>query len=114
MVVRVACALCALALSASGCRSDSLDAQREWIELHPNAPQRIRRAVIGKKLLQGMTKDAVIASWGEPTTTLRLGTNDSRWTYLRPQTTSGRRYNVEYTLVFSRETLVAIHQQPVR
>jgi hypothetical protein len=85
--------------------------QREWVDLNPNAPERIRRAVLGKKLVQGMTEKAIIASWGEPDRKTRLGSADARWSYVRPQVGDGVRYDIEYILVLKRGVLISVLNQ---
>jgi len=83
----------------------------EWVALNPNASEEVRRAVLGKKLVAGMSEDAVVASWGEPDEKLALGGGDARWIYRRPQVDTGVRFEVEYTLVFRGGVLLAVHQQ---
>ncbi len=55
-------------LLAAGC-GGRLARQFEWVGANPGAPEAVRKAVLGKKLLEGvgMTEDAVVASWGSPT-----------------------------------------------
>ncbi len=91
-----------------------LERQRDWVSMHPEAPSQIKRAVLGKKLVQGMTTDAVRASWGKPDEVIALGGGDARWTYDRGQELSGVHVTVEYTLVFNRGVLIRIHQQKYR
>lgn len=116
-------ALAAVALAA-GCfgspvqtqpgKGRRLERQRDWVEMHPQAPSQIKRAVLGKKLIQGMTTGAVRASWGKPDEVIPLGGGDARWTYERGQDLSGVQVTVEYTLVFNRGVLIRIHQQKYR
>jgi hypothetical protein len=120
------CAALAAAALAAGCFGQPVSAdvrpragrrlerQREWVEMHPEAPSQIKRAVLGKKLIQGMTTDAVRASWGEPGEVIALGGGDARWTYDRAQDLSGVHVTVEYTLVFNRGVLIRIHRQKYR
>jgi len=98
-------------MGGTSARSRGLERQMEYVELHPDTPKRVKQAVLGKKLVPGMPTDAIIASWGEPDSVLRLGAKDARWTYERPQTISGRRVFVEYTVVIQRGVLHAIHYQ---
>lgn len=111
---RASAALVAIAALApmAGCSGTTgLDRQREWVDLNPHAPEQVRRAVLGKRLIPGMGESAIVASWGEPDGTLRLGSSDTRWTYLRPQYGDGVKYNVEYTLVLRGGVLVSVQQQ---
>ena len=104
----------AIVAFAAGCFGPRLAQQRDWVELHPDAPKQIKQAVLGKKLLQGMPKDAARASWGEPDEELDLRGGVERWTYRRPQSLGGVQITVEYTLVFDRGVLIRIHQQKYR
>ena len=107
--------LIAIAFGVLGCREvGSLSRQRDWVDLNPGQPAGVRKAVLGKKLVQGMNYEAAVASWGEPDEKLRLGRGDARWTYNRVQTISGRRRVIEYTLVFSRGVLIKTHHQTRR
>ena len=99
---------------AAGCSGVRLERQREWVQMHPGAPGQIKRAVLGKKLVQGMTSGAVRASWGDPDDVIDLGGADARWTYNRRQDLDGVQVNVEYTLVFNRGVLIRVHQQKYR
>lgn len=105
---------CAAAALAAGCVGSRLERQHDWVEMHPEAPRQIKQVVLGKKLLEGMTKDAVRASWGNPHDSIDLGSGDARWTYNRRQVVSGAHFTVEYTLVFSRGVLIRVHQQSYR
>ncbi len=99
----LACAL------AAGC--GRLGRQFEWVDTHPQAPAGVKRAVLGKKLVMGMTQDAVLASWNEPVERLALGGGDSRWVYRRLQLINNRRSFIEYTLIFNRGTLIKVLKQ---
>ena len=88
--------------------------QRDWLELHPDAPAHVKRAVLGKRLVEGMTTDAVRASWGEPQQAADLGGGIVRWTYNRKQDVNNLQVNVEYLLVFNRGVLIRIHRQRFR
>ncbi len=102
----LACAL------AAGCRG--LGQQFEWVETHPRAPGRVKRAVLGKKLVDGMTEDAVVASWDEPAERLSLGGGDSRWIYRKQQIINNRRSVIEYTLIFNRGLLIRVLKEQRR
>ncbi len=104
----------AIAALAAGCFAPRLAHQHEWVGLHPDAPKQIKQAVLGKKLIQGMPRDAARASWGEPDEELKLGGGVERWTYKRPQSLGGVHVTVEYMLVFDRGILIRIHQQKYR
>ena len=108
------CAGLAVWSLAAGCFGARLERQREWVEMYPEAPREIKRAVLGKKLVQGMPPDAVCASWGEPDDVVDLGGGDARWTYNRRQEMDGVAVNVEYTLVFNRSVLIRVHRQKYR
>lgn len=95
-------------------KTGRLERQIEWVHLNPDASEEVKRAVLGKKLIAGMSEDAVLASWGEPAEKLSLGGGDARWVYRKPQVSSGRRFEVEYTLVFRGGILIAVHQQRQR
>ena len=98
----------------TGCYAPGLAQQRDWVELHPDAPKQIKQAVRGKKLIEGMPRDAARASWGGPDEELALGGGVERWTYKRPQSLGGVQITIEYTLVFDRDVLIRIHQQRYR
>lgn len=111
---RCLAALSAAALAAGCLAGPRLRRQRDWVGLHPEAHARIRRAVLAKELIEGMTVDAACASWGEPDEAVDLGGGVSRLTYNRRQDAGGVYVNVEYTLVFNRGVLIRIHQQKYR
>ena len=67
----------------------------------------IKKAVLGKKLIEGMSEDAVLASWGRPNEKTDFGAGDSRWKYRKPQVTSVGRRTMVYTLIFRRGVLVS-------
>lgn len=66
--MRFILALAALAVVLGGCNSivEKVDRDRRtaWLEAHPNAPDRVRRAVEGGMAYVGMPADAAEASWG--------------------------------------------------
>lgn len=99
-----------------GCRGGAgrHERQLEWVTAHPRAPSAVKRAVLNKELVQGMSEGAAVASWGEPRRRLDLGAGDSRWTYRRPQTVNDRRIVIEYTLIFNRRVLVRILTERAR
>ena len=106
----------ALAALHSGCggRQAALEKQYEWVAANPNAPVPVKRAVLGKKLVDGMNEDAVVASWGEPKRKRDLGGGDSRWTYRKSQIISDMRVVIEYTLIFNRGLLVRVLKDRAR
>jgi hypothetical protein len=110
----IALAAFAAPLAATGC--GRLQREFDWVAANPTAPQAVKRAVMGHRLLAniGMTEDAVRASWGEPHEVRSLGGRDARWIYRRPQEVSGRKVTVEYLLVFKRGQLISVHQQRYR
>ncbi len=110
-------ALAALAaLTATGCRTGvgGLGRQFEWVESHPGAPTQIKKTVLGKKLIEGMSEDAVLASWGRPNEKTDLGAGDSRWKYRKHQATKYGRRTIEYTLIFGGGVVVRILTEQCR
>ncbi len=112
----VAATLMAATLLAGcfGSPAPGLDTRREWVNTHPAASAQIKRAVFAKKLLVGMTMDAISASWGEPDDTMSLGGSDERWTYIRRQALNNTSVKVEYLLIFRGGVLARIHKQRYR
>jgi len=111
---------CVLAcLVAPGCRrsmESQLQRQMAWVSGHPDAPRPVVKAVLGKKLQEGvgMTTDAVVASWGEPDEKLDLGGGDARWIYRKGQARNSGRVVMEYTLIFNRGYLTKVLQSERR
>ena len=105
-----------LAVFLSGCggRQAALEEQYEWVAANPNAPAPVKRAVLGRKLVDGMNEDAVVASWGDPKRKLDLGGGDSRWTYRKSQIINNMRVVIEYTLIFNRGILVRVLKERAR
>lgn len=101
-------------LSGCGGRRAALEEQYDWVAANPNAPAAVKRAVLGKKLVDGMNEDAVVASWGEPKRKHDLGAGDSRWTYRKSQIISDMRVVIEYTLIFNRGILVRVLKERSR
>lgn len=60
-------------LATTGCaafsrplmKSDQ-DSGREYINRHPELTEEIKQAILHGEVIKGMTKDEVIASWGNP------------------------------------------------
>ncbi len=98
-----------LCIPVWGC-GQRLGRQRDWLLDHPDAPAAIKRAVVGKSLVRGMSFDAVVASWGEPDEKRALLGRDARWTYVRAQIVSGRRITIRYILIFNRGYVARIEQ----
>ncbi len=105
-----------LAVLLSGCGGPqvALEDLGKWVAANPNAPSRIRQAVLKRELIAGMTEDAVVACWGEPKRKRGLGGGDSRWTYRKSQIISDRRVVKEYTLIFNRGILVRVLEDLAR
>jgi len=104
---------------SSGCGSDRagrLERQMAWVSSHPRAPRPVVKAVLGKKLQEGvgMTTDAVVASWGEPDEKLDLGGGDARWIYRKGQARNSGRVVMEYMLIFNRGYLTRVLQSERR
>jgi len=104
----------AVLLSGCGGRRADLEEQYDWVAANPKAPATVKRAVLGKKLVDGMNEDAVVASWGEPKRKRDLGGGDSRWTYRKSQVISDMRVVIEYTLIFNRGLLVRVLKDRAR
>ncbi|MHC4252138.1 MAG: hypothetical protein ACYS9X_23720 [Planctomycetota bacterium] len=109
----LACFLtCVLAPGCGGGRRLRLERQMAWVAANPRAPSPVKQAVLGKKLQEGvrMTKDAVVASWGEPRDKLDLGGGDARWIYRKRQARNTGGVVIEYTLIFNRGYLTKVKQ----
>ncbi len=87
-----------------------------WVSSHPNAPRPVTKAVLGKKLQEGvgMTTGAVVASWGEPHEKLDLGGSDARWIYRKRQSRNTGDVVIVYTLIFNRGYLAKVQQEERR
>ena len=107
---------CVLFSGCGGGRAGRLERQMAWVASHPRAPRPVVKAVLGKKLQEGvgMTTDAVVASWGDPDERLDLGGGDARWVYRKGQTRNATRVTIEYTLIFNRGYLTKVLQSDRR
>jgi len=107
---------CAFSAGCGGGRAAGLERQMAWVSSHPNAPQPVIKAVLGKKLQEGvgMATDAVIASWGQPHEKLDLGGGDARWVYRKRQLRNTGRVTIVYTLIFNRGYLTRVLQEERR
>jgi len=107
---------CVMSSGCGGDRAGRLERQMAWVSTHPRAPRPVVKAVLGKKLQEGvgMTTDAVVASWGDPDERLDLGGGDARWVYRKGQTRNATRVTIEYTLIFNRGYLTKVLQSDRR
>lgn len=106
-------ALCSFLLLA-GCGSSSYEDQILWVQANPRAPDSVKKAVLKKRIIEGMDKGAVIVSWGEPREKTVIDKGMGRWRYLRPTVINGRRVRIEYILIFKDGILIGHHQQILR
>ena len=90
--------------------------QMDWVADNPKAPRPVIKAVLGKKLQEGvgMTTGAVVASWGKPHEKLDFGGGDARWIYRRGQFKNTGRVVIVYTLIFNRGYLTKVLQSEGR
>ena len=85
-----------------GCGSTALAgmpnsaSRKAHVESHPNLSSEIKQAIIKGKVIEGMTKEDVLATWGEPTEKYKYSehkraidendfiTHDEFWSYKPP------------------------------
>lgn len=61
----------------------SLTSRQEYVQNHPELSPEIKQAILAGQVINGMTKEAVRVSWGEPTRIKDFGTNPQAWWYER-------------------------------
>lgn len=84
----------------------------QYLKQHPQLNQRLRRLISEGRLVRGMTKDEVKASWGMPDTVYRTKTNtivNEQWIYknIDPRTL----IKIIYILNFRSEKLASWQEQ---
>jgi len=71
----------------SGCATNALslepniNSKQKYIENHRGLSIEIKEAILEGKVIKGMTKDNVRASWGSPTEIEDFSTNSNAWWY---------------------------------
>lgn len=62
-------------------RKPSLSSRQEYIRDNPRLSAEIKQTILEGKVIKGMTKDDVRASWGEPSEMDDFSTNPNAWWY---------------------------------
>ena len=74
-------------LTVTGCAANgplikpSQDSRQEYVSKKPWLDEEIKQAILEGKVIKGMTKEQVIASWGRPTKTDDFSTDPNAWWY---------------------------------
>jgi outer membrane protein assembly factor BamE (lipoprotein component of BamABCDE complex) len=70
--------LCVAALI--GCQATTMSKQHarrlDFVNSHPELPQELKQAILDGKVASGMTREIVVASWGNPTRIEEIRTED--------------------------------------
>jgi outer membrane protein assembly factor BamE (lipoprotein component of BamABCDE complex) len=71
----------------SGCATSgpllrpSFNSRQEYVRNHPRLSPEIKQAILEGRVIKGMTKEDVRASWGEPTRIKDFTTDPNAWWY---------------------------------
>ena len=79
------------------------EVRQDYINKHPSLPPKIKSAILGEKIILGMTKEQVLASWGDPAETHKYvypNTIMEQWTYEKCNTRTLSYSCTEYLLIF--------------
>ena len=65
-------------------KDNPITRRKDYVQKHPELKENIRQAILEGKVRLGMTKEQVIASWGEPYNKSTFGSvwgTTEQWTY---------------------------------
>lgn len=95
MILSLSLLLCSCA-TTSQARMPDYESRNNYVEMHPELSSGIKQAVLEGKVIEGMTKQDVLASWGEPSKIHKYSehkrlvdeanekTHDEAWHYEQP------------------------------
>ncbi len=65
MILSLSLLLCSCA-TTSQAKMPDYESRKNYVEIHPELSAEIKQAVLEGKVIEGMTKQDVLASWGQP------------------------------------------------
>lgn len=95
MILSLSLLLCSCA-TISQAKMPNYESRNNYIAMHPELSSEIKQAILKGKVIEGMTKQDVLAAWGEPSKIHKYGehkrlvdeadenTHDESWLYDQP------------------------------
>lgn len=95
MILSLSSLLCGCA-TTSQAKMPNYESRKSYVETHSELSSEIKQAILKGKVIEGMTKDEVLAAWGEPTSRHKYSErkrlideadekiNDEYWHYDQP------------------------------
>lgn len=65
MILSLSLLLCSCA-TTSQAKMPNSESRKNYVEAHPDLSLEIKQAILEGKVIEGMTKEDVLATWGEP------------------------------------------------
>lgn len=95
MIISLSLLLCSCA-TTSQAKMPNYESRKNYVEIHPGLASEIKQAILKGDVIEGMTKQDVLAAWGEPSKIHRYSehkrlidetnenTHDENWLYDQP------------------------------